>query len=237
MKAIVLCAGYGTRLGDLTREIPKPMLRLGERPLVEYTVRHLVRQGFDSIAMNLSFMPDVIPAYFGDGARWGARLCYFQEVELLGTAGGVKNMADFVGDDAVLVHYGDVLTNQDFSPMLQFHEQHRAIATLLVHQRARSNSAIDVDPEGRIVRFLERPTEEQRRTVSSPWVFSGVAICTAELIGAIPPSPPCDLPRDVFTSLVETGRLFAFPLSGDRCAVDSPERLDEARAAAIQGVF
>ena len=74
MKAMVLCAGYGTRLGDLTREIPKPMLPLGDRPMLEYIVCHLKRHGFDQLAVNLHFMPEVIQEHFADGARWGLRL-------------------------------------------------------------------------------------------------------------------------------------------------------------------
>ena len=238
MKAIVLCAGYGTRLGGLTRQAPKAMLPLNGRPLLEYIVCHLLRQGFDEIAINLHFMPELIRDYFGDGSRFGARLCYFHEPELLGTAGAVKNMASFVGqDDLVLIQYGDVLTNQDFTAMLDFHRERQATATLLVHRRAASNSALEVDEHGCVVRFLERPTEDQRRTVASPWVFSSVTLGGAALLEAIPSAIPCDLNRDVFARLAGTGRLFALPLPGERCAVDSPERLEEARAAAGRGFF
>ena len=97
MKAMILSAGYGTRLGDLTREIPKPMLPLGDRPLLEYILRNLLRHGFDEVAVNLHFMPEAIRDYFGDGSAWNCRLIYSHEAELLGTAGGVKNMAAFLG--------------------------------------------------------------------------------------------------------------------------------------------
>ncbi len=238
MKAMVLCAGYGTRLGDLTREIPKPMLFLGDRPMLEYILCHLKRHRFDQVAVNLHFMPEIIPNYFGDGARCGCGLSYSYEPELLGTAGGVKNMAGFLGDeDAFLVQYGDVVTNQDFTAMLQFHRERRALATLLTHQRTRSNSVVCVDAEGRITQFLERPTDAQRRGIESSWVFSGITICDRELLEAIPPATPRDFPRDIFSKLVATGRLFAFPLSGRRVAVDSPERLAKARDAVRQGHF
>ena len=238
MKAMILCAGFGTRLGDLTREIPKPMLPLGDRPLVEYILCHLAVHGFNQIAVNLHFMPEIIPAHFGDGSRWAIRLCYTYERQLLGTAGGVKNMAAFLGDgDPFLVQYGDVVTNQDLTAMLHFHRQRRALATLLVHQRAKSNSVVSLDESGRIVNFLERPTDAERRGVESPWVFSGITLCAPELLDAIPPDTACDLPRDIFIKLVPTGRLFGFPLTGRRCAVDSPERLAEARESVRLGHF
>ena len=172
MKAIVLSAGYGTRLGDLTREIPKPMLPLGDRPLLEYILRNLVRHGFDEVAVNLHFMPEAIQDYFGDGASWGCRLIYCYEPELLGTAGGVKNMAAFLGgDEPFLVHYGDVLTNQDFTAMLSFHRQRRALATVLVHERAHSNSVVTLDGEGRIVQFLEHPRKRSAAGCRRPTFF------------------------------------------------------------------
>lgn len=237
MRAMVLCAGYGVRLGELTRETPKPMLRLGDRPLLEYVLRHLVRHGFDEIAVNLHFLPETIPAYFGDGCRCGCRLTYSHETELLGTAGGVRKMAGLLADGDFLVHYGDVVTNQNFTAMLQFHRQREALATLLLHQRARSNSVAVLDDNGRVTGFLERPTDEERLGVQTSWVFSGVTICSPELLSLLPSTIPCDLPRDVFPGLAAAGRLFGFPLTGYRCAVDSPERLAEAQSAAERGVL
>lgn len=238
MKAMVLCAGYGTRLGDLTRETPKPMLSLGSGPMLEYIVRHLVRHHFDEIAVNLHFRPELIRDHFLDGSRWGARLTYCYEPQLLGTAGAVKNMAQFLADERdFLIHYGDVVTNHDLSATLRFHRERNALATLLVHQRVGSNSAVVMDNEGRITRFLERPSAEQRRAAQSPWVFSGIVVASPALLDQIPASIARDLPRDVFPGLVSTGRVFGFPLSGFRCAVDSPERLAEARAAAARGAL
>jgi mannose-1-phosphate guanylyltransferase/phosphomannomutase len=236
MKAMVLCAGHGTRLGDLTREMPKAMLPLQGRPMLEYIIRHLAQHGFNQIAINLHFMPDMIRDYFGDGSRFGVELVYSYEPELLGTAGGVKKMADFLrAGEAFLVHYGDVLTDQDFTAMLHFHHERNALATLLVHQRERSNSVVSLDREGHIIGFLERPTEEARRCVQSPWVNSGICICAPQFLDEIPADVACDLPRDIFPKLIDSGRLYSFPLSGYRCAVDSPERLAEARAAIADG--
>lgn len=232
MRAMVLCAGYGTRLGDLTRDVPKPMLLLQERPMLEYIISNLAQHSFDQIAINLHFMPDMVRDYFGDGSRWNVKLTYSYEPELLGTAGGVKRMEHFLRQgDAFLVQYGDVLNDQDLTALLRWHRERRSLATLLLHQRARSNSVVTLDEEGRIVGFLERPTEDARRGVDSTWVNSGICICDPEFLDAIAANVPCDLPRDVFPKLVDTGRLYGFPLSGYRCAIDSPERLAEARSA------
>lgn len=236
MKAMVPCAGYGTRLGELTRDIPKPMLRLQEHPILEYIICHLAQHGFNQIAINLHFMPDMIRDYFGDGSRWNVTLTYSYEPELLGTAGGVKRMEHFLRQgDTFLVQYGDVLTDQDLTALLRFHHERRSLATLLLHQRARSNSVVTLDEDGHIVGFLERPTEDARCGVDSPWVNSGICICDPELLDAIPVDQPCDLPRDIFPKLINSRRLYGFPLSSYRCAIDSPERLAEARAALVDG--
>jgi mannose-1-phosphate guanylyltransferase/phosphomannomutase len=94
-----------------------------------------------------------------------------------------------------------------------------------------SNSVVTLDEEWRITGFLERPDEETRRGINSNWVNSGVAICDPKLLEHIPESKVCDLPRDIYTKLVSSGQLFGFPLSSYRCAVDSPDRLAEVRAA------
>jgi len=236
MKAMVLCAGFGTRLGDLTREIPKPMLPLQGRPILEYIIANLRAHGFGDIAVNLHFLPEVVRGHFGDGSKMGVSISYSDEERLLGTAGGLKKMEAFLsGSDPFLAHYGDIVTDQDFSAMLAFHRQRGALATLLLHQRAKSNSVVTLDDESRIVGFLERPSEEARRGATSNWVNSGICLCSPEIFKHIASGVPSDLPRDIFTKLVPKGRLFGFPLSGYRCAIDSTERLAEARAAIAEG--
>lgn len=228
MRAMVLTAGYGTRLGTLTRDTPKPMLRVKSIPLLEHIIRHLVGQGFTEIAVNLHFRPEMIADYFGTGAQFGVKLTYSYEEKLLGTAGGVKKMADFLrAGEAFLVQYGDVVTNQDFAPMIEFHRERTPLATLLLHRRRISNSVIQIDENGCIVAFLERPDEQTRRTLNSDWVNSGIYLCSPKLLDEIPPEKVCDFPRDIFRKLVENRQLCGFPLSGYRCAVDSPQRLQE----------
>jgi len=236
MRAMVLCAGYGTRLGELTREVPKPMLPLQGRPILEWILAHLRSHDFREAAVNLHFHPESILAHFGDGAALGMSLAWSHEPELLGTAGGVKKMEEFLrASDPFLVHYGDVLTDEDFSAMARFHREKGALATLLLHQRAGSNSVVTMDGDQRITGFLERPGEEARRGAVSPWVNSGICLCHPEVLDRIPAGKPCDLPRDIFPQLLGGGKVFGYPLSGYRCAIDSPQRLEEARAALAEG--
>lgn len=236
MKAMVLCAGYGTRLGELTREVPKPMLTLHDRPVLAHILAQLRAHGFDEIAVNLHFMPEAIRGHFGDGKKFGVKLTYAHEPTLLGTAGGVKNVETFLrGGAPFLVHYGDVITDQDFTAVLRFHRERDALVTMLVHQRSRSNSVVALDAQQRVTGFLERPDDAARSLLESPWVNSGICICNAEVLDSIPAGQPGDLPRDVFPRLIPSRRVFGFALTGYRCAIDSPQRLEEARAALAEG--
>ena len=236
MRAIVLSAGYGTRLGGLTAETPKPLLDAGGHSILELVLANLSRYGITEIAVNLHYRPELIRERLGDGSQLGVELHYVDEPELLGTAGSVANAAEFLAQHGTfLVQYGDVVTDHDVGELVARHRQLGGIATILVHERRGSNSAVEFDDRGLVSTFLERPPQDVLASASSPWVFSGLVVCEPKLVDLIPGDPPSDLPRDVFGSLVERRALFAVPLRGYRCAVDSPERLEELRAAVSSG--
>lgn len=238
MKAIVLCAGYGTRMGDMTRQVPKPMLPLQGRPLLAYTLRYLASQGFTQVAINLHFLPECITGYVGDGSQFGVSVHYSYEPELLGGAGAVKRLEPWLADTAdFLVLYGDILTDQDLSELVKRHRQTGALATLILHQRAGSNSLIEIDKTGRIVGFIERPTDEQRQAIHYPWVNSGIQMLNRRLLSHIAAGRSADLPKDVFVPFVGSGCLYGLALTGYRCAIDSPGRFTEAEAAIEEGRY
>jgi len=228
MKAVVLAAGLGTRLGELTAERSKPALLVGGHALIAHVVAHLDECGFEEVAVNLSYRPDQVRAALAD-ARPAIR--WFEESELLGTAGALSPMHDFLsGEEAFLVHYGDVLTDHDLGAMLTRHRERDALLTMLIHERPGSNSVVAVDETGRVVAFLERPTDDERRGVASSWVNSGIYVCSAAVLELLPRAPS-DFARDLVPRAMAAGAVFAEPLAGFRCAVDSPDRLGEAEAA------
>lgn len=235
MRAMVLAAGYGTRLGEATRLVPKPMLDVHGRPLLEWILRHLAAQGIEEVALNVHFLPEQIEQYFRDGTQLGLRINYSRERALLGTAGALREMAAFLGaSDPFLVQYGDVMTDQPLASLIDVHRRTDALVTLLVHRRRGSNSVLELDAEHRVTRFLERPSQRERAGIDSDWVNSGICLCSPELLARIPEGS-ADLPRDVLVPAVDEGRIFAAPLTGYRCAVDSIERLHQARTAIASG--
>ena len=235
MKALVLCAGYGTRLGTLTRETPKPMLSIAGEPLIAHTLRYLARWGFRDVAVNLHFRPEAITEYCGDGSRFSVSLHYSYEETLLGTAGAVKKLEPFFSDvDDFLVMYGDLLVDQDLFAMLKFHQARESSATLLLHQRRGSNSLVQMDQTNRITRFIERPDQSERESNPYPWVNSGIQLLNRRMLAYIPSGHPADLPKDVYVSTLSKEPIFGFPLTGYRCAIDSPERYAAAQKAATE---
>ncbi len=238
MKAIVLCAGLGTRLGSLTRDLPKPMLPLDGRPLLEHTLLHLRAQDIEDIAINLHYRPDRIVDHFGDGSEHDVRLVYSHEERPLGTAGALKQLAPWIGDDeSFLVVYGDVLTDQEIQPLIDAHEAADAFATLLVHRRRSSNSLVELDDDGRVVAFVERSEEPHRSGSSRHWVNSGMQILSRRVLSHVADGAVADLPGDVYTRVVGEETLVGVPLSGYRCAIDSPRRYEEAQSAVADGRF
>ena len=155
---MVLAAGLGTRLRPLTYEMPKPMVPVLNRPVMEHIVRLLARHGFTETIANLHWFPQLIETHFGDGSRFGVELSYSPEERLLGTSGGVRHAAGFLGD-SFLVISGDALSDIDLAAMREFHESHDGIATLAT-KRVRDTGQFGVaitGADGRIQGFQEKP--------------------------------------------------------------------------------
>ncbi len=223
---MILCAGYGTRLGDLTRETAKPLLRAGGHALVDFILANLQKHRFSEVMINLHHHADQIRNSLEHWASRGVFLTYSFEETLLGTAGAVKKVESFFAkEETILVHYGDIVTDLDLTKMLQFHRERRAAATLLVHRRQKSNSALVFDENYCVQKFFERPPEAFWENIQSAWVNSGVLLLSPSVMDLIPETMHSDWPRDIFPKLIKSGSLFAYCLDCYRIAVDSPERL------------
>lgn len=158
MRAMVLAAGLGTRLRPITFDMPKPMVPVLNRPVMEHILRLLAKHDFTETIANLHWFPELIEEHFGDGSACGVSLSYSKEEQLLGTSGGVRNVADFLGDEFLIIS-GDALTDLDLTAMREFHQGHDGIATLAT-KRVTDTSQFGVaitDAEGRISGFQEKP--------------------------------------------------------------------------------
>lgn len=206
MKAMILGAGMGTRLRPITYELPKPMVPVLGRPVMEHIVRLLVRHGFAEAIVNLHHLPDLITQYFGDGSDYGIHLTYEYEEELLGTAGGVRNVREFFGDETFLIISGDALTDIDLSGFCRRHQAvHReagAIGTLAL-KRVEDPSQLGVvivSADGRIQGFQEKPVAAE---ALSNLGNCGMYLFEPEIFDYFPASDFVDWAQDVFPVLLE----------------------------------
>ena len=155
-----MAAGLGTRLRPLTYEVPKPMVPVVNRPIMEHILRLLPRHGFSEVIANLHWFPDTIRNRFGDGSALGIDLTYSYEDELMGTAGGVRNVSSFFGDEPFLVMAADALTDIDLGALVAAHNENGGIATLAVTQvpNVSEFGVVITDAGGRIQGFRRSQT-------------------------------------------------------------------------------
>jgi mannose-1-phosphate guanylyltransferase/mannose-1-phosphate guanylyltransferase/phosphomannomutase len=201
MKAMVMAAGLGTRLRPLTYEIPKPMVPVANRPVIELILRSLATGGVTGVVCNLHWFPEAIEARLGDGSDLGVSLTYSHEEELLGTAGGVRNVRDFFGDEPFLVMAGDALTDIDFAALAAAHGQNDGLATLAVKKvtDTQEYGVIVTGSDGRIQGFQEKPDPAE--------ALSDLANCmiyalSPEIFDHFPDMDAPDFALDVFPALL-----------------------------------
>jgi mannose-1-phosphate guanylyltransferase len=158
MRAMILAAGLGTRLRPITYEMPKPMVPVLNRPVMEHIVELLARHGFSEVIANLHWFPELIRDRFDDGSRFGIELSYSEEEALLGTAGGVRKSADFLGEEFLVIS-GDALTDVDLAAMREFHASHDGIATLATKRVVDTSQfgVVITGADGRVQGFQEKP--------------------------------------------------------------------------------
>jgi mannose-1-phosphate guanylyltransferase len=198
---MLLAAGLGTRLRPLTYEVPKPLVPVLGTPVMEHIVRLLAAHGFDDVISNLHYFPEQIEKRFGNGSPWGVRLSYSYEEELLGTAGGVRNVRDHFGDETFLIISGDALTDIDLTALWNAHRERGGIATLSL-KRVDDPSQIGVvilGDDGRIQGFQEKPEPAE---ALSDLGNCGIYVMEPEIFDYFPETPFVDWALDVFPALL-----------------------------------
>ena len=163
-----MAAGLGTRLRPLTHEIPKPLVPVANRPIMEHILRLLARHEFSEVVANLHWFGDTIRDRFGDGSRFGVELTYSYEERLLGTAGGVRNVREFFGDEPFVVMAGDALTDIDLGALARTHAENDWIATLAVKRvtNTPSTGSSSPAPTGASRAFRRSPIRPRRSPIS-----------------------------------------------------------------------
>jgi len=202
MRGMVMAAGLGTRLRPLTYEVPKPMVPVVNRPIMEHILALLPRHGLRDVIANLHWFPETIRNHFGDGSAFGVDLTYSYEDELMGTAGGVRNVASFFGDEPFLVMAADALTDIDLTALRAAHDSNGGIATLAVKRvpNVSEFGVVITDAEGRVQGFQEKPDPaEALSDLASCMIY----VLEPQIFDYFPDEHAVDFAREVFPALLE----------------------------------
>jgi mannose-1-phosphate guanylyltransferase len=223
MKAVILVGGEGTRLRPLTCNTTKAMVPILNRPFLEHLIRYLKEHKITDIILAMSYLPDRIQGYFGDGAELGVRLTYLTEEQPLGTAGAVKN-AEALLDEPFFVFNGDILTGMDLTAMMRLHRKTkpRISIALTPVDNPTIYGVVETDAKGMVERFVEKPSWEE---VTTNMINAGIYIVEPEVLSDIPPAKPTMFERYVFPLLLEKGEpILSYPSDSYWIDIGTPEK-------------
>jgi mannose-1-phosphate guanylyltransferase len=227
MQAVILVGGQGTRLRPLTSKVPKPVVRLVDRPFIAYMLEWLRRHGIEDVIMSCGFLAQGVRDVLGDGSQMGVRLRFIEEPEPRGTAGALK-LAESMLDERFLMLNGDVLTDIDLTAQIAQHEATGAKATLaLVPVADPSAYGLVILREDRSVReFVEKPSSD---VIESDLISAGAYVLQREILDLVEPDRNVSIEREVWPRLVDNG-LYGFPSDSYWLDIGTPARY-------LQGTF
>lgn len=235
MKAIVLAGGFGTRIQPLTNSVPKPMLPILNRPMMEHIIIKLRDElGIKDIGVLLYFKPDIIKNHFKDGKDLGVNIQYFLPDDDYGTAGAVAFAREFL-DETFIIVSGDLVTNFDFKKILKFHEKKKSQLTITLTpvENPLQFGVVIANEEDRIEKFLEKPSWGE---VFSDTINTGIYIIEPEVLSHIPYKHNFDFAKDLFPKMMkEDIPLWGCPLRGYWRDVGNPESYREVYADIMNG--
>jgi len=236
-RAMILAAGYGTRLRPITETLPKPLLPIAGRPLIVWTLLLLRRHGVTEVVINLHHLGHLIERALGDGSQFGLRITYSKEPVLLGTGGGLKQAEPFFAGEPFFVLNGDTLVDLDLGALADAHRRSGALATMAVRADPEADrwGAVELDAAGRVLRIngrgklLEGPTRTR--------MFAGVHLMHPRLLADVPAGRESSV-IEAYIRVIEGGAtVLGYELSGYWSDVGTPERYAQARRDAEAGII
>lgn len=207
MKAVILAGGKGARLQPYTKILPKPLMPIGDMPILEILLRQLKRAGIEDIVLTVGHLAGILQAFFRDGSRWGVKIEYSLEDQPLGTAGPLSLLSDL--NQTFLVANGDVLTTLDFNELVDAHKRSKAVATIAIHSRQEviDLGVVEVNAAHQVVGYLEKPRFDYQ-------VSMGIYVFEPEVLKFIPYGEYLDFPDLILRLLGEGCNVMAYPFEG-----------------------
>lgn len=229
MKAVIMAGGKGTRIASVTNdEIPKPMLRVGGRPILEHQIKCFKKNDIEEIVIVIGHLGKVISDYFGDGDKWGVRIRYIEESEEkpLGTAGSLFYLKDVLDDGFVLV-FGDVFFDVDLIKMVSFHKEHKATATLLTHPNSHPfDSDLVIVDENDVVTGFDSKENDRSRYDYQNIVNSGIYCFRSDVLEAITAPEKLSIEKDVILRFIDKGQVYSYHSTEYVKDMGTPERYE-----------
>lgn len=223
MYAVITAGGKGTRVASVSSSIPKPLLPVAGKPVLQYQIECLKRQGFERITLTVGYLGSMIREYFGDGGWFGIKIDYIQEDVPLGTAGALYYLKGNTDDDFFLIN-GDLIFDVDLGRMLAFHKEHHAAATLLVHpnDHPHDSGLVIADNEGQVHGWL---TKEDARGWYRNCVNAGIHVLSPKLLEKLERPQKLDLDREILKPLIPWGEVCAYRTPEYVKDMGTPERI------------
>ncbi len=204
-RVVLMAGGQGTRLRPLTENTPKPLIPVGQKPVLETILENFAEQNFQKFYLSVNYKAEMVEDYFGDGSRWGVEISYLREDQPLGTAGPLGQIEDTLVDPIIVMN-GDLLTRVNFEQLLDFHHEHETLATMGVRE-------YDVQvPFGVVQIEQSRIAGIDEKPLHKFFVNAGIYVIEPQALSLIPRGQPMDMP-DVFDAMIAQGhKPAAFPI-------------------------
>lgn len=221
MRAVILAGGKGRRLLPYTTVFPKPLMPIGDMPILEVVLRQLKRHGFDRITMAVGHLSELLRAFFNDGKRFGLDIDYSMEENPLGTAGPLSLISGL--DEPFIVMNGDILTDLDYSNLFRHHRESGGIATIATHERSVKidYGVLESAADGIIHGYTEKPSIQYR-------VSMGVYVFDPKVLVHIPRDAYLDFPELVKTLIRNGEKVFSYPFEGNWLDIGRPDDYEQA---------
>ncbi len=216
MRAVILAGGKGTRLAPYTTVFPKPLMPIGDMPILEVIIRQLKRSGFERITIAVGHLSNLLMAFFNNGERYGLQIEYSVEDKPLGTAGPLALIEDL--DDHFMVMNGDVLTTLDYAALVNYHRQRQAIATIAMHERNINIDlgVIETDDNNVLTGYIEKPVYSYR-------VSMGVYVFSPRVLNFIPKGQRLDFNDLILKLIAAKETVVAYPYNGYWLDIGRPD--------------
>lgn len=233
MQTVIMAGGKGTRIASVNAEVPKPMLEVCGKPILEQQIEVLKRQKLTDIILVIGYLGSVIRDYFQDGSKYGVHISYIEEKELLGTAGSFYYLKDIIQDDFFLLN-GDLIFDVDLHRFMNFHKEKHALATLFTHPNNHpyDSGLIIANEDGTITKWIHK--EEERGFLRNR-VNAGIHIISPMVLERFTELKKTDLDREVLKPLIPSGRVYAYDSPEYVKDMGTPERYRQVEQDLLKG--